>query len=60
MPPTMRFSIGVGGLEFLAEADVQRAEQEEGERGAYVDDIVHGRLDGFSETKVPPAPFMNS
>ena len=60
MPPTIRFSIGVGGLEFLAEAYVQSAEQEEGERGAYVDDIVHGNLEGFSEIKVPRAAFMNS
>jgi hypothetical protein len=48
MPPTMMFSIGVGGSKVVAEAHVERAEQEEGERGAHVDQVIHNSLSWFS------------
>jgi hypothetical protein len=42
MKPTMMVSMAVVGLELLAEAHVKRADDEEGQGEAGVEDVVHG------------------
>jgi hypothetical protein len=41
----MMVSMAVVGLELLAEAHVKRADDEEGEGDAQVDEVVHGVVD---------------
>ena len=56
MPPTMRFSIVLAGLEFFAEADVEDADGKEGGGHAQVDEIVHGKGSVCVSEAIVPLP----
>ena len=59
-PPTMMFSIGAGVLEFFAKAYVERAEQEEGERDADVDEVIHSEVSLVLVITMPASVLVHS